>query len=101
MKKIRNRFKSLLIKLFSYVSLHLRFRRFQKAILFEVMEKMSGRQEFQRFFEELYQKALRGMFIGMGGSVEESGELYVLKYIKRICYLPSPQKIRVGLLYLM
>jgi FkbM family methyltransferase len=78
----------LLVKKMIHIPRSRKLRHFFEHILFDVLEKMSGKQEFQSFFEKLYQKVLLGMFIGSGGNVEESGELWVLKYINEV--VPPP-----------
>ncbi|MBM3256555.1 MAG: FkbM family methyltransferase [Candidatus Moranbacteria bacterium] len=45
--------------------------------------KKEGKLKFQPFYENLLRMALRGMNIGGGGNVENSGEIFALKYIGR------------------
>lgn len=42
-----------------------------------------GNKNYQKIFEVIYGFSLVGMNIGMGGDVRVSGELFVLKYIKK------------------
>jgi FkbM family methyltransferase len=45
-------------------------------------ESMAGKSQFQKFFEQLYQVALKGMNIGAGSFTFESGEPEVIQYVK-------------------
>jgi FkbM family methyltransferase len=42
----------------------------------------TGKKEYQPFFERMHRWALEGMAIGTGGSLETSGELNTITYIK-------------------
>ena len=48
------------------------------------IEKMQGKLEHQKFFEEMFNLALLGMNISRGDKIEYSGELLVLLYLKEI-----------------
>lgn len=44
---------------------------------------ITGKRRYQRFFEELLELSLKGLHIGEGGSINSSGELYVLKGLQK------------------
>jgi FkbM family methyltransferase len=49
----------------------------------EILSKLAGKKKYQYLFEELYSLSLRGMNIGSGDIVNNSGELWALKYINQ------------------
>lgn len=55
-----------------------------------------GVKLFQSFFERLFRISLRGMNYGVGGTVETSGELYIINYIKGELKNKNPVIFDVG-----
>lgn len=51
-------------------------------ILLDMRENIFGSEQYSNMWYELYKKALLGMNIGMGGSLERSGELNVLRFLQ-------------------
>jgi len=49
----------------------------------ETISRGSGKKKYQSFFEKMLQVALLGMNIGGGSSVESSGEIPALKYVRK------------------
>jgi FkbM family methyltransferase len=62
-----------------------------KKMMKRLISKPFGRQGAQWFFERLRRAALIGLNIGRGGRVEDSGEGFVLKYVKFRLYRTRPQ----------
>ncbi|MBC7888546.1 MAG: FkbM family methyltransferase [Ferruginibacter sp.] len=53
-----------------------------KRVIGYVLRKPSGRKSMQKIYETLFRLSLTGLNYGNGGDFKDSGELYVLKYIK-------------------
>lgn len=55
-----------------------------KKILKKLIKSNFGKKRFQKFYESLFQISLIGMNYGYGSDFFESGEIYLLKYIKKV-----------------
>lgn len=49
-----------------------------------LLNSISGKVNFQPFWEKLYCLSLQGMNIGNGASIKESGEIWLLRHIDRL-----------------
>jgi len=56
---------------------------FELKVLGRLTQKNEGKLKYQPFYEELLRMALRGMNIGGGDNVENSGELPALRYVRK------------------
>lgn len=54
-----------------------------KKIIQNLLKKQSGKRRMQKIYEVLFEISLRGMNYGNGGDFKDSGEMYVLKFIKK------------------
>lgn len=53
-----------------------------KKIVLRLLQNIEGKTTWQKFYQRLFSLSIRGLNYGNGGDFKESGEMFVLQYIK-------------------